>query len=48
VEDDHRYAARGAAELPIHPITIADIEHAMVVRFDIWVEHAHINALPYE
>jgi hypothetical protein len=47
VEDDRGFAVRVAADLPIHQIPVANIEQAMVIRFDFWIEHPHTNALPY-
>src|SRR6266581_3735522 len=41
VEDDSVFVVRIAAGLPVHKVPVADIEHAMVVRFDFWVEHCH-------
>ena len=46
MEDDSRFAVRVAADLPIHKIPVAHIEHAMVVRFDFWVGHCHTYSLP--
>ncbi len=47
VEDDSGFAMRVAADLPIDKMSIANIQHPLVVRFDCWVEHCHINSLTY-
>jgi len=42
VEDDSGFAVRIAAGLPVHKVPVADIEHAVVVWFDLWVKLCHI------
>jgi hypothetical protein len=42
VEEDSGLAVRIAAGLPVHKVPIADIEHAVVVWFDLWVQPRHV------
>ena len=42
MEDDSGFAVRIAAGLPVHKVPVADIEHAVVVWFDLWVKLSHV------
>ena len=41
VEDDGGLAGRVTAGLPIHLVAVPDVEHAVLVRFDLRVERGH-------
>jgi hypothetical protein len=37
MKDDGRLAARIAARLPVHAVAVANVEEAVLVRFDRWI-----------
>lgn len=41
MQEHHRLALWIAARFPIQVVTVPHIEHALAVRFNRWVEHAH-------
>ena len=43
MQHDGRLASRIAAGLPVDAITVANFEHAMLVRFDSWIQLCHAS-----
>ncbi len=43
MQDDGRLPARGTARLPVHAVTVADVEHAAIVWCDLGVEHGQAD-----
>jgi hypothetical protein len=44
VHDDRGLAARGAADLPVHLVSVADVEHALVVGLGHWIALGHARS----
>jgi hypothetical protein len=45
VHDDGRLTVRVAADFPVHELAVAGVEHAVLVRFDLWI--ARYGPAPY-